>query len=198
MVPGSLPSRGVPALGLCLPIPELLSVALLFRAYPLAGFIVEHAAGSNLDIRLRQQAPLRKDQMDMIVPLGLVMVERRDTFHVIPLLELLRKLPQYPLGFKLRIFLRQRNDQLPRLNTFSLSSIAPELLLTLLRKIVPEGHIFPCREGGVQVFLGSEIYDILPLKLDNGGNYIMVVYEDFSGSVEMACEYVAQDDAYEE
>lgn len=36
------------------------------------------------------------------------------------------------------------------------------------------------------------------LKLESGGNYIMVVYEDFSGSVEMACEYVAQDDAYEE
>lgn len=36
-----------------------------------------------------------------------------------------------------------------------------------------------------------------PLKLDNGGNYIMVVYEDFSGSIELACEYAAQGDTDE-
>lgn len=28
------------------------------------------------------------------------------------------------------------------------------------------------------------------LKLDNGGNYIMVVYENFSGTLEMTCEYM--------
>ena len=28
------------------------------------------------------------------------------------------------------------------------------------------------------------------LKLDNGGNYIMVIYEDFSGTMEMTCEYM--------
>lgn len=59
----------------------------------------------------------------------------------------------------------------------------------------------------VRIRMNEEVFELEPntdgyfettLKLDNGGNYIMVVYEDFSGSVEMACEYVAQDDAYEE
>ena len=48
--------------------------------------------------------------MDMIVFLRLVVVERRDTFHVVPLLELLRELPQHLVGIKLRVFLRQSND----------------------------------------------------------------------------------------
>ena len=47
--------------------------------------------------------------MDMIVFLRLVVVERRDTFHVVPLLELLRELPQHLVGIKLRVFLRQSN-----------------------------------------------------------------------------------------
>lgn len=34
------------------------------------------------------------------------------------------------------------------------------------------------------------------LKLESGGNYIMVVYEDFSGSVKMTCEYVGLNDGY--
>lgn len=46
----------------------------------------------------------------MIVFLRLVVVERRDTFHVVPLLELLRELPQHLVGIKLRVFLRQSND----------------------------------------------------------------------------------------
>ena len=37
------------------------------------------------------------------------MVERRDTFHVVPLLELLRELPQHLVGIKLRVFLWQSN-----------------------------------------------------------------------------------------
>ena len=49
---------------------------LLFCAHPLTELIVEHTAGGDLDIRLWQQAPLRKDQMDMIVFLRLVVVER--------------------------------------------------------------------------------------------------------------------------
>lgn len=47
--------------------------------------------------------------MDMIVFLRLVVVERRDTFHVVPLLELLRELPQHLVGIKLRVFLWQSN-----------------------------------------------------------------------------------------
>lgn len=49
-------------------------------------------------------------EMIMIVFLRLVVVERRDTFHVVPLLELLRELPQHLVGIKLRVFLRQSND----------------------------------------------------------------------------------------
>ena len=45
----------------------------------------------------------------MIVFLRLVVVERRDTFHVVPLLELLRELPQHLVGIKLRVFLWQSN-----------------------------------------------------------------------------------------
>lgn len=34
------------------------------------------------------------------------------------------------------------------------------------------------------------------LKFTSGGNYIMVVYDDFSGKVEMCCEYFEQDSIY--
>ena len=49
----------------------------------------------------------------------------------------------------------------------------------------------------VRIRLNEEVFELEPdadgyfettLKLDNGGNYIMVVYEDFSGKVEMTCE----------
>lgn len=35
-------------------------------------------------------------------------------------------------------------------------------------------------------------------ELSSGGNYIMVVYEDFTGSIEMNCDYVLQDEIYAE
>lgn len=35
------------------------------------------------------------------------------------------------------------------------------------------------------------------LKLDNGGNYIMVVYEDFSGSIDLTCVYAEREDTDE-
>ena len=58
----------------------------------------------------------------------------------------------------------------------------------------------------IRIRLNNEVFELESdadgcfetiLKLDNGGNYIMVVYEDFSGSVEMMCEYVAQGDTDE-
>ena len=152
--------------GAALPDLTVLPGDLLFCAYPLAEFIIEHAAGGDLDIRLRQQAPFGEDQMDMIVFLCFVVVERRNAFHVISFLELLRELPQHPVGIELRVILRQSNDQFPCLDTFSLSPEAFELLLTLLRQIVPEGHIFPCREGGVQVFLPLWVRNIRYSSLD--------------------------------
>ena len=47
--------------------------------------------------------------------------------------------------------------------------------------------------------MNSEVVELEPdadghfettLKLDNGGNYIMMIYEDFSGVVEMNSEYL--------
>ena len=55
----------------------------------------------------------------------------------------------------------------------------------------------------VRIRLNEEVYELEPdadgyfettLKLDNGGNYIMVVYDGFSGTVNLDSKYVAQDD----
>lgn len=58
------------------------------------------------------------------------------------------------------------------------------------------------RESGkatVRIRLNEEVIELEPddndhfettLKLESGGNYIMVVYEDFSGKVEMTCKYM--------
>lgn len=51
----------------------------------------------------------------------------------------------------------------------------------------------------VRIRLNQEVFELEPdadgnfettLKLESGGNYIMVVYEDFSGTLEMTCEYI--------
>lgn len=51
----------------------------------------------------------------------------------------------------------------------------------------------------VRIRLNEDVFDLEPdadghiettLKLGNGGNYIMVIYEDFSGTVEMNSEYL--------
>lgn len=58
----------------------------------------------------------------------------------------------------------------------------------------------------VRIRLNGEVYELEPdngghfettLKLDNGGNYIMVEYENFSGSIELSCMYAVQGDADE-
>lgn len=60
--------------------------------------------------------------------------------------------------------------------------------------------------AAIRIRLNMDVFELEPddaghfettLKLDNGGNYIMVVYEDFSGSVDLTCEYVVQGDADE-
>ena len=68
------------------------------------------------------------------------------------------------------------------------------------RDLFLSGHIET--ESGnatVRIRMNSEVIELEPdadgyfettLKLDNGGNYIMVVYEDFSGTVEMNSEYL--------
>lgn len=68
------------------------------------------------------------------------------------------------------------------------------------RTLFLSGHIET--ESGkvtVRIRMNSEVVELEPdadgyiettLKLDNGGNYIMVIYEDFSGTVEMNSEYL--------
>ena len=68
------------------------------------------------------------------------------------------------------------------------------------RDLFLSGHIET--ESGnatVRIRMNSEVVELEPdadgyfettLKLDNGGNYIMMIYEDFSGVVEMNSEYL--------
>ena len=62
------------------------------------------------------------------------------------------------------------------------------------------GHIeTESGKATVRIRMNSEVVELEPdadgyiettLKLNNGGNYIMVIYEDFSGTMEMTCEYM--------
>lgn len=54
----------------------------------------------------------------------------------------------------------------------------------------------------IRIRLSQEVFELEPnaegyfettLKLGAGGNYIMVVYEDFSGTLEMTCEYTNEE-----
>ena len=45
----------------------------------------------------------------------------------------------------------------------------------------------------VELELDADGYFETTLKLDNGGNYIMVIYEDFSGMLKMTCEYMDEE-----
>ena len=68
------------------------------------------------------------------------------------------------------------------------------------RALFLSGHIeTESGKATVRIRMNSEVVELEPdadgyfettLKLDNGGNYIMVVYEDFSGTVEMNSEYL--------
>ena len=71
------------------------------------------------------------------------------------------------------------------------------------RDLFLSGHIET--ESGnatVRIRMNSEIIELEPdadghfettLKLDNGGNYIMMIYEDFSGMLKMTCEYMDEE-----
>ena len=68
------------------------------------------------------------------------------------------------------------------------------------RDLFLSGHIdAESGKATVRIRMNSEVVELEPdadgyfettLKLNNGGNYIMVVYEDFSGTVEMNSEYL--------
>ena len=74
------------------------------------------------------------------------------------------------------------------------------------RELFLSGRIHPISgEAIVRIRLNNEITELEPdsdgsfettLKLSSGGNYIMVVYEDFTGNIEMNCEYIPQDEKY--
>ena len=72
----------------------ILSGNLFLGAYALAGFIVEHAAAGDLDIRLRQKCPFTEYQVYVIVGLAFVVVERADAFYTVPLVKFLCKFLQ--------------------------------------------------------------------------------------------------------
>lgn len=68
------------------------------------------------------------------------------------------------------------------------------------RALFLSGHIdAESGKATVRIRMNSEVIELEPdadgyfettLKLDNGGNYIMMIYEDFSGVVEMNSEYL--------
>ena len=68
------------------------------------------------------------------------------------------------------------------------------------RALFLSGHIdAESGKATVRIRMNSEVIELEPdadgyfettLKLDNGGNYIMVIYDDFSGVVEMNSEYL--------
>ena len=68
------------------------------------------------------------------------------------------------------------------------------------RAILLSGYIeTESGKATVRIRMNGEVVELEPdadgyfettLKLDNGGNYIMVIYEDFSGTVEMNSEYL--------
>lgn len=71
------------------------------------------------------------------------------------------------------------------------------------RDLFLSGHIeTDSGNATVRIRMNSEVIELEPdadgyfettLKLDNGGNYIMVIYEDFSGMLKMTCEYMDEE-----
>ena len=68
------------------------------------------------------------------------------------------------------------------------------------RELFLSGYIHPISgKATVRIRLNNEVTELeadsdgafeTTLKLSSGGNYIMVVYEDFTGIIEMNCEYI--------
>ena len=71
------------------------------------------------------------------------------------------------------------------------------------RDLFLSGHIeTESGKATVRIRMNSEVVELEPdadgyfettLKLDNGGNYILVIYEDFSGMLKMTCEYMDEE-----
>ena len=71
------------------------------------------------------------------------------------------------------------------------------------RALFLSGHIdAESGKATVRIRMNSEVIELEPdadgyfettLKLDNGGNYIMMIYEDFSGMLKMTCEYMDEE-----
>ena len=67
----------------------ILSGDFFLGAYSLAGFVVEHAAAGDLDIRLREQCPFTEYQVYVVVGLAFVVVECANAFYTVPLVKFL-------------------------------------------------------------------------------------------------------------
>ena len=71
------------------------------------------------------------------------------------------------------------------------------------RDLFLSGHIeTESGKATVRIRMNDEVVELEPdadghfettLKLDNGGNYIMMIYEDFSGMLKMTCEYMDEE-----
>ena len=116
----------------------ILSGDFFLGAYSLAGFIVEHAAAGDLDIRLWEKCPFAEYQVDVVIGFALVVVECADAFYTVPLVKFLCKFLQYLLGVIGGVHLRQSDDQLSCFDALALCAEAPELLLTFKGQVFPE------------------------------------------------------------
>ena len=72
----------------------ILSGDFFLGAYPLTGFVIEHAAAGDLDIRLRQKCPFAEYQVYVVVGLAFIVVECADAFYTVPLVKFFCKFLQ--------------------------------------------------------------------------------------------------------
>ena len=126
-----------------------------------AAFIEKHVSGRFLHFRFFQHVPISKDQMDVIVCHGLVVMEGSRALYSVFFPELLRE----QLEQKLRIMgaqaFRKRDDQLSGFDASSVFLMAlPEIILRLIGKILPEFRLHRAVEG-IQVLLPLWVADII-------------------------------------
>ena len=145
--------------GAAFPYLPVLSHNLFFCAYPFARFVKEYAAGRNLNLRLGKQPPFAEDEVDVVIGLSLVVMERRHAFHIIPPAEFLREIFQHLLRLVLRVGFGQGDNQLPCFNTFTLCAASLKLLLAFSCEVAPKGMVCGA-VGGIEVFLFGVACDI--------------------------------------
>ena len=147
--------------GAALPYLPVLPRDFFFGAYPFARFVKEYATGCNLNLWLGKQPPFAEDEVDVVIGLSLVVVERRHTFHIIPPAEFLREIFQHLLRLVLRIGFGQGDNQLPCFNTLPLCAASLKLLLAFPCEVAPKGMACACGAvNRIEVFLFGVACDI--------------------------------------